>query len=84
MNPRLVTPLVSAGAAWVTRKTLNAAYAARHDGQVPTRDDTQVPFRRVLIWTLTTALVVALVDVAVQQSIARLAENQSHSEIETT
>ncbi len=81
MNPRLVTPLVAAGAAWATRKTLNAAYAARHDGQVPNRDDTQVPFRRVLLWTLTTAVVVALVDVAVQQSIARLADRQSQSEV---
>lgn len=74
MNPRLLTPLVSAGAAWATRKGLNAAYAKRHEGTVPTRDDTEVPLRQVLLWTLATAVVVALVDVAIQQGMARWSE----------
>ncbi|HPE12763.1 MAG: DUF4235 domain-containing protein [Actinobacteria bacterium] len=76
MNPRLLTPVISAGAAWATRKSMNAMYAKRHEGQVPSRDQTDVPFRRVLIWSLSTALVVALIDVAIQQGIARWAENQ--------
>jgi hypothetical protein len=76
VNPRLLTPLVSAGAAWATRKGLNAAYAHRHEGGVPTKDDTQVPFRRVLMWSLATAVVVALVDVAIQQSMARWADRK--------
>lgn len=76
MNPRLLIPLVSAGAAWATRKGLNAAYASRHEGIVPTRDDTQVPFRRVLMWSIATAVVVALVDVAVQQSMTRWADQR--------
>lgn len=71
MNPRLLIPLASAGAAWATRKGLNAAYAHRHEGTVPTKDDTNVPFRQVLLWSLATAVVVALVDVAIQQSMAR-------------
>lgn len=76
MNPRLLIPLVSAGAAWATRKGLNAAYAARHEGTVPTRDDTQEPFRRVFVWTLATAVVVAVVDVAIQQGLSRWAERR--------
>jgi hypothetical protein len=76
VNPRLLIPLVSAGAAWATRKGLNAAYASRHEGIVPTRDDTQVPFRRVLMWSIATAVVVALVDVAVQQSMTRWADQR--------
>lgn len=76
MNPRLLTPLVSAGAAWATRKGLNAAYAYRHDGSVPTKDDTEAPFRRVIFWAIVTAVVVAAVDVAVQQGMARLAERE--------
>jgi len=34
-----------------------------------------VPFKRVLIWALATAVVASLVDVAVQQSMARWAEH---------
>ncbi len=75
MNPRLLTPFVSIGAAWATRKTLNAVYGRRHDGAIPNTDDTDVPFTRVLVWALTTAVVVALVDVAVQQGFARWAEH---------
>lgn len=74
MNPRILTPLVSAGAAWATKKSLNAMYARRHEGGIPSRDDTQVPFGRVLLWALATAVVVALVDVAVQQSMARFVD----------
>lgn len=76
MNPRMLTPLVSAGAAWATRKGLNAAYASRNDGVVPNRDDTDVPFRQVIFWAIVTAVVVAAVDVAVQQGMARLAAKQ--------
>lgn len=76
MNPRMLTPLVAAGAGWATRKGLNAAYASRNDGVVPTRDDTQVPFRQVIFWSIVTAVVVAVVDVAVQQGMARLVERQ--------
>lgn len=76
MNPHLLIPIVSAGAAWATRKGLNAAYASRHEGIVPNRDDTQVPFRRVLMWSIATAVVVALVDVAVQQSMTRWADKR--------
>ena len=74
MNPRILTPLVSAGAAWATRKSLDSLYARRHEGGIPSRDDTEAPFRRVLVWALATAVVVALVDVAVQQGMARVAE----------
>ncbi|HRY09614.1 MAG: DUF4235 domain-containing protein [Actinobacteria bacterium] len=81
MNPRLLTPLVSVGAAWATKKSLNAMYARRHDGTIPSKDDVDVPFARVLIWALATAVVVALVDVAVQQGMARLAE-RPHGELE--
>jgi hypothetical protein len=73
--------LVSAGAAWATKKSLNAMYARRHEGGIPNRDDTEVPFRRVLVWALATAVVVALVDVAIQQGMARLVE-QPHPELE--
>ncbi len=76
MNPRLLIPLVSAGAAWATRKGLNTAYARRHEGVVPNRDDTQVPFRQVIFWSIATAVVVAVVDVAVQQGMARLVERR--------
>lgn len=79
MNPRILTPLVSAGAAWATRKSMNAVYAKRHDGAIPTRDDTDVPFTRVLVWALATAVVVALVDVAIQQAIARYPEKEQIS-----
>lgn len=75
MNPRVVTPLVTTGAAWATRKGMNAAYAARHDGSVPTAEDTSVPFRQVLFWSLATAVVAALVNVAISQGMARLAQN---------
>ncbi len=76
MNPRLLSPFVAAGAAWATRKGLNAAYASRHEGVVPNRDDTQVPFRQVLMWSIATAVVIALVDVAVQQSMSRWADKR--------
>jgi len=76
VNPRILTPLVSAGAAWGTKKAMNAVYAKRHDGALPTRDDTDVPFARVLVWALATAVVVALVDVAIQQGIARYENRQ--------
>ena len=75
MNPRLLTPLVSLGAAWATRKSLNAIYSRRHEGgAIPKNDDVEVPFKRVLIWALATAVVASLVDVAVQQGMARWAE----------
>ena len=76
MNPRLLIPLVSAGAAWATRKGLNTAYARRHEGVVPNRDVTQVLFRQVIFWSIATAVVVAVVDVAVQQGMARLVERR--------
>jgi hypothetical protein len=75
VNPRLLTPIVSLGAAWVTRKSLNAMYSRRHEGgAIPRNDDVEVPFSRVLIWALATAVVASLVDVAVQQGMARWAE----------
>ena len=74
MNPRLLTPVVSLGAAWATRRSLDAVYRRRHDGTIPTKDDTDVPFRQVLVWALLTSVVAALVDVAVQQGMARWAE----------
>ncbi len=76
MNPRLLTPVVSLGATWATRRSLDALYRRRHDGTIPTKYDTDVPFRQVLVWALATAVVVALVDVAVQQGMARWAEQQ--------
>lgn len=76
MNPRLLTPVVSAGAAWATRKGLNAAYASRHEGMVPTRDDTRAPFRQVIFWSIVTAVIIAVVDVLVQQGMSRLADRQ--------
>lgn len=76
MNPRLLIPLATAGAAWATRKGLNAVYAHRHEGTVPARDDTEVPFGQVLLWSLATAAVVAVVDVAVAQAIARWSEHR--------
>lgn len=79
MNPRVVTPLVAAGAAWGTRRSLNAIYAKRHEGGIPGHNATDVPFRQVLIWALTTALVATLVDVAVQQGMARYANREQHA-----
>ncbi len=76
MNPRTITPLVTAGAGWATKRTMNAAYARRHEGAVPSRDDTKVPFRRVLLWTVSTAVIASLVDLAIQQAIARWAERE--------
>ena len=81
MNPRLVTPFVAAGAAWATRKSINAAYARRHEGGIPAADDTEVPFRQVLIWSLVTAVVGALVSVTVQQGMARLTAQSHQPEI---
>ncbi|MFN8183592.1 MAG: DUF4235 domain-containing protein [Candidatus Nanopelagicales bacterium] len=74
MNPRLLTPVVSLGAAWATRRSLDAMYRRRHDGTIPSKDDTNVPFRQVLVWALLTSVVAAMVDVAVQQGMARWAE----------
>ena len=67
MNPRLLTPVISAGAAWATRKSMNAMCAKRREGPgaVAGSDRRAVP--QVLIWSLSTALVVALIDVAIQQ-----------------
>lgn len=76
MNPRVFTPLVAAGAAWATRRSMNAVYAKRHEGRIPGHAATDVPFGQVLFWALTTAFVATLVDVAVQQGMARLAERQ--------
>jgi len=49
-------------------------YRRRHDGTIPSKDDTNVPFRQVLVWALLTSVVAAMVDVAVQQGMARWAE----------
>jgi hypothetical protein len=76
VNPRAITPLVTAGAGWATKRTMNAAYARRHEGGVPSRDDTQVPFRQVLLWTVSTAVIASLVDLAIQQAIARWADRE--------
>jgi hypothetical protein len=76
VNPRTYTPLVTAGASWATKKSMNAAYGRRHEGGIPARDDTEVPFRRVLIWTVSTAVVAALVDLAIQQAMARWSERR--------
>lgn len=56
---------------------MNTVYAKRHEGEIPSRDDVQAPFRQVLLWALATAVVVALVDVAVQQAMARMIERQN-------
>jgi hypothetical protein len=55
-------------------------YGRRHEGAIPKNDDTDVPFTRVLIWALATAVVASLVDVAVQQGMARWAE-KPHGEL---
>ena len=50
-------------------------FLRRHEGgAIPKNDDVEVPFKRVLIWALATAVVASLVDVAVQQGMARWAE----------
>ena len=81
MNPRVVAPIASAAAAWVTRRSMNSVYARSHDGGIPSNDDTSVPFRRVLFWSLTTALVAALVDVSVQQAVMRWSQKSKQGEL---
>lgn len=66
-----MTPLVTSGAVWASRKGMRTAYEKKTGNQPPRAGDLDQPMSRVLLWTVGTAVVIALIEVAIQQGLSR-------------
>jgi ribose/xylose/arabinose/galactoside ABC-type transport system permease subunit len=63
--------LLEAAAAWAVRRALEGAYRAATGRTAPASDDTGLPLRRVIAWTVVTAASVAAADAVVDQLVLR-------------
>ena len=65
VSARTVAPLVALGATWAVRKVMTSAYKARTGHLPPPTDDPEVALGKILVWTMTTAVVSAAVEVII-------------------
>jgi Protein of unknown function (DUF4235) len=68
---KLAAPLVAGAAAWLARQTLDSVYRRATGTAAPNWKDSNVPFRKIVIWAGATAAAVAAVNVVVDRTMLR-------------
>ncbi len=68
---KMGAPLIAMGGVWVAQKAFAAVYRASTGNSVPKADDLDVPVTRVMLYASATAVVGAVVTVAVNRTIAK-------------
>ena len=58
LTARTIAPLAAMGATWAVRRGLASAYAQRTGHVPPQADDTEVSLSSVLLWAVTTEVVI--------------------------
>lgn len=66
-----LAPVAALAATWAVRKGLNMAYRGLTGTNAPAADAPGLSFRRVLLWSATTAVAAAVVEVVVYRAINR-------------
>lgn len=69
-----IAPLAAMGATWFARKTLSSIYARRTGHLPPQADDTEVSIASVILWTATTAVVSATIEVVITRMAAQYSD----------
>lgn len=67
---RLVAPVVAMGATFVAKKALDFLYQRRTGHAPPAADDREVSLIRAMGWAATTAIVSAVIEVAITRVAA--------------
>lgn len=67
---KVAAPVIALGAAWLVRKTLDGAYKKATGAAPPKAADRDVNIGRVLVYAATTAVAIALVNVAIDRMTA--------------
>ena len=68
---RMGAPVVAAATVWVAGRALRAGYAKATGAPPPKPDDLDAPVMRIVLFTVATATVTALINVAVQRGVAK-------------
>lgn len=71
---KLMAPALTAGAIWLTSKLLRSAYRATLGTPPPTADDLEAPVAKVIAFTTATAVATAVINVAIQRTVARASQ----------
>lgn len=80
-----IAPLVAMGATFLARKGMDYVYKSRTGHTPPAADDREVAITRAIGWAITTAIVSAVVEVAITRMAANCdaarAENAGQAEL---
>lgn len=70
IKARTIAPLIAMGVTFLARKGMDYAYKTRTGHQPPQADDREVAISRAIGWAITTAVVSAVVEVAITRMAA--------------
>lgn len=65
VNASIVAPMAAFGATWAARKIMTVVYEKRTGHLPPAADDPEVSLRRVILWSIATAMVSAAIEVVI-------------------
>lgn len=81
VSARTVAPLVALGATWAVRKVMTAAYKSRTGHEPPQSDDPEVALVKILMWTISTSVVSAAVEVIIIRVVENLGDHSADQAI---
>lgn len=65
VNASIIAPIAAFGATWAARKIMTTVYQKRTGHLPPAADDPEVSLRRVILWSIATAMVSAAIEVVI-------------------
>ncbi|MDA9913156.1 DUF4235 domain-containing protein [Candidatus Nanopelagicales bacterium] len=71
---KIGAPLIAMGGVWVAQKALAAVYRASTGNDAPKADNLDAPVSRVIVYASATAVVGAVVTVAINRVIGKMAQ----------
>ena len=75
---RMAAPILAAGTVFLAGKALRAGYAAATGAPPPKPDDLEAPVVRLVVFTVATATVTALINIGIQRGVAKaIARNEA-------
>jgi hypothetical protein len=72
---KIGAPFITMGGVWVAQKAVATAYRRRTGDEIPMADNLAAPMSRVVFFAAATAVVGAVITVAVNRTIAKVTQN---------
>jgi hypothetical protein len=70
MNKKFLAPAIAMGATWAVKRGLETGYRLAFGDRPPAADDTEAKLISAVAWAVTTAAIVAVVEVMVTRTFA--------------